>query len=125
MQRIAYVFQYECPLSCVVLRHTLVYIYIHESVMLYGILKVFSLCIVEFPPLFVCVFKTTCHKTNKNDCKLQNYFTHSNCFVNTVNAFTRLASLLPNNLAQAVMTVKLFFREVLGWNLGRYAGCNV
>jgi len=87
--------------------------------------KSISLCIVEFPPLFVCVFKTTYHKANKNDCELQNYFTHSSCFVHTVNAFTWLASLSPNNLVQAAMTVKLFFREFLGWNLGRYSGCNV
>ena len=92
--------------------------------MLCGILNVFSLCIVEFPPLFVCLFNTAYQKSNKNDCELQHYFTHSNCFVRTVNAFTRLASLLQNNLAQAVMTVKLFIREFIGWNLGRCTGCD-
>lgn len=70
MQRIAYIFQYECPLSCVVLRQTLIYIYMYVPIMLYGILEVFSLCILEFPPLFVCVFKTTYHKANK---KIGNY----------------------------------------------------
>ena len=125
MQHIAYIFQYECPLFCVVLRRTSIFIYIYVSVTLYGIVEVFSLCIVEFPLLFVCVFKTAYHKANKNGCELQNCFTHSNCFLHTVNAFTRLASLLPNNLAQAVMIVKLFFREILGCNLGRYSACNV
>ena len=126
MHRIAYIFQYECPLSCVVLRQTLmcIYIYICVSAMLCGILKIFSLCIVEFPPLFVWLFNTAYQKSNKNDCELQNYFTHSNCFVHTVNAFAQLASLLQNNLAQAVMTVKLFLREFIGWNLGRYTGCD-
>jgi len=124
MHRIAYIFQYECPIPCVVLRHMSICIYIYVSAMLCGNLKLFSLRIVEFPPLFVCVFNTIYQKANKNDRELQNHFTHSNCFVRTVNASARMASVLPNNLAQEVMTVKLFLREFIGWNLGRYTGCD-